>query len=103
MHKSWQPCWCKLAADPPTRRRTLDGEPFGSLRDLTRTWRVEGVFDSSYSSIVNRHLAMALQDTGAPMALYTYEQGEQPFPSSRPWKTQRLGTWQQGRQPLHPP
>lgn len=44
--------------------------------------RVEGVFDSSYSlAIVNRQLAMALQDIGENTALYTYEQGSDPQPA----------------------
>lgn len=95
----------QLAADPPTRRRTLDGQTLWESADLARTWRVEGVFDSSYSlAIVNRHLAMALQDTGAPMALYTYEQGEQPQPQfaavEDPARLERM--WQQSRQPLPP-
>lgn len=104
-----------LAIDPPTRRRTLDGQR--SLREAhgegaqlaalsawleqqgiavpprtvpelppsSRPWRMEGLFDSSYSlAIVNRRLAMALADLGEPMALYTYEQGPHPKPS---WAT----------------
>lgn len=44
--------------------------------------RVEGVFDSSYSlAIVNRRLAMALQDQDEAVALYTYEQGADPQPA----------------------
>lgn len=48
----------------------------------TAAWRVEGVFDSSYSlAIVNRQLALALQDEGETVALYSYEQGEDPRPA----------------------
>lgn len=95
----------QLACDPPTRRRTLDGQALWEPAGLARTWRVEGVFDSSYSlAIVNRHLAMALQDTGLPMALYTYEQGPQPKPPfaklEDPARLQAL--WQQSHQPLPP-
>jgi glycosyltransferase involved in cell wall biosynthesis len=99
-----------VATDPPTRRRTLDGQQ--ALRQVHSperqraalvSWlasigitataaetestvppplhRVEGVFDSSYSlAIVNRHLAMALEDAGQRVALHTYEQGPSPTP-----------------------
>lgn len=95
----------QLACDPPTRRRTLDGQTPWEPAGLARTWRVEGVFDSSYSlAIVNRHLAMALQDTGLPLALYTYEQGPQPQPPfanlEDPARLQAL--WEQSHQPLPP-
>lgn len=69
-----------IATDPPTRRQTLAAQTawHTGSRDA---WRVDGVFDSSYSlAIVNRHLAMALEDTGLPVALYTYEQGDAPQP-----------------------
>jgi glycosyltransferase involved in cell wall biosynthesis len=100
-----------LATDPPIRRRTLDGQRSlrqahspAQQRAALVCWlaslgitampesaqepipeplhRVEGVFDSSYSlAIVNRHLAMALEDAGQRVALHTYEQG--PAPSLR--------------------
>ncbi|MGQ9830941.1 MAG: glycosyltransferase family 4 protein [Thermochromatium sp.] len=74
-----------LATDPPTRRRALDSQRAWSLDPDRRRWRVEGVFDSSYSlAIVNRHLAMALEDSGEPgerVALLTYEQGDDPQPN----------------------
>jgi len=74
-----------LATDPPTRRRTLDSQRALRPDAASRVWRVEGVFDSSYSlAIVNRRLAMALADTGDPgetVALFTYEQGEDPQPN----------------------
>ena len=95
----------QLATDPATRRRTLDGQAPWEPSGLQRHWRVEGVFDSSYSlAIVNRHLAMALQDTGLPLALYTYEQGPEPQPQfanlEDPARLQNL--WQQSQQPLPP-
>lgn len=101
-----------LATDPPIRRRGLDGQrrlrqahgegaQLAALagwlarhgiavppRPLPETppprplWRMEGLFDSSYSlAIVNRRLALALADQGEPMALYTYEQGPHPKPN----------------------
>lgn len=57
-----------LVSDPPTRRRTLDAQRPLRRPDTARTWRVEGLFDSSYSlAIVNRQLALALQDCGAAL------------------------------------
>ncbi|NEX21824.1 glycosyltransferase [Thiorhodococcus mannitoliphagus] len=74
-----------LTTDPPTRRRALDGQRVWSIDPPIRRWRVEGVFDSSYSlAIVNRRLAMALEDSGEPaeqVALLTYEQGDDPKPN----------------------
>lgn len=67
--------------------------------------RVEGVFDSSYSlAIVNRQLAMALQDLGETVALYTYEQGADPQPA---WEAveepERIrAMWALGRPPQPP-
>lgn len=67
--------------------------------------RVEGVFDSSYSlAIVNRQLAMALQDLGETVALYTYEQGADPQPA---WQAveepERIrAMWTLGRSPQPP-
>jgi glycosyltransferase involved in cell wall biosynthesis len=95
----------QLATDPATRRCTLDGQAPWEPPSLQRHWRVEGVFDSSYSlAIVNRHLAMALQDAGLPASLYTYEQGPQhqpPFANLEdPARLQHL--WQQSQQPLPP-
>lgn len=60
-----------LASDPPTRRRTLDAQrPLRRPRTAhdAALWRVEGLFDSSYSlAIVNRQLALALQEHGGPL------------------------------------
>lgn len=73
--------------------------------DAAAAWRVEGVFDSSYSlAIVNRHLALALADVGESVALYTYEQGEHPQPN---WQAveapERLrAMWQLGNTACHP-
>lgn len=69
------------------------------------TWRVEGVFDSSYSlAIVNRRLALALSDAGERVSLYTYEQGENPQPAwhavEEPERMQEM--WQLGKLPHHP-
>jgi glycosyltransferase involved in cell wall biosynthesis len=67
--------------------------------------RIEGVFDSSYSlAIVNRQLAMALQDLGENAALYTYEQGDNPQPA---WHNvedpERIkAMWLSGNQPQPP-
>ncbi|MFZ2629565.1 MAG: glycosyltransferase [Rugosibacter sp.] len=67
--------------------------------------RIEGVFDSSYSlAIVNRQLAMALQDLGENVALYTYEQGDNPQPA---WHNvedpERIkAMWISGNQPQPP-
>ena len=68
-----------LLTDPPTRRRSLellfDWQPYMAFPK--GAWRVEGVFDSSYSlALVNRQLAMALDlSTGGHGQLLTYEQG----------------------------
>ncbi|HVK94373.1 MAG TPA: glycosyltransferase [Noviherbaspirillum sp.] len=68
-------------------------------------YQVEGVFDTSYSlAIVNRHLAMALDDIGQQVSLYTYEQG--PAPDLR-WDTvenpQRLQQmWARSQHPRPP-
>lgn len=79
-----------LATDPPTRRRALDAQEALAQGAASRLWRVEGLFDSSYSlAIVNRHLALALDEAshaehgaGSPAAaLYTYEQGADPRPA----------------------
>lgn len=97
-----------LATDPPIRRRAIESQ--GPLRIATseRRWRVEGVFDSSYSlAIVNRRLALALDDTREPsetVALYTYEQGDDPRPQcavlESPARIQ--GLWERSRDPLAP-
>ncbi len=74
-----------LATDPPTRRRALAGQRLWSNPGEKQLWRVEGVFDSSYSlAIVNRQLALALEDSQGPdetVALLTYEQGDDPQPN----------------------
>ena len=70
-----------LLTDPPIRRNSLD-KIRGSLnkKSVAIRWRVEGVFDSSYSlALVNRHLAMALSaGESRAVSLLTYEQGPQP-------------------------
>jgi len=69
-----------LLTDPPSRRRSL--ELLSGWQPLMAfpvgAWRVEGVFDSSYSlAMVNRQLAMALDlSTGGHGQLLTYEQGD---------------------------
>ena len=68
----------RMLTDPPFRRQSL-----GRLRGTSVKakphgyWRVEGVFDSSYSlALVNRQLAMAMsKDANKAVALLTYEQG----------------------------
>lgn len=46
-----------------------------------QSWRVEGLFDSSYSlAIVNRNLAMSLDRAGQKVSLLTFEQGPSPNP-----------------------
>jgi glycosyltransferase involved in cell wall biosynthesis len=70
-----------LLTDPPSRRQALGR--LGSGAAATEAgifWRVEGVFDSSYSlAVVNRQLAMAMSArTTHGMALLTYEQGSPP-------------------------
>jgi glycosyltransferase involved in cell wall biosynthesis len=97
-----------LATDPPTRRRTLLSQQQRLDSGQANGWQVEGVFDSSYSlAIVNRHLALALEDTasaGETVALYTYEQGDDPQPNlatvENPERIQAL--WQRSFQPLAP-
>lgn len=70
-----------LLTDPSTRRMSLD-RIRGSLgkKSVAAHWRVEGVFDSSYSlALVNRRLAMALDaDDLLNVSLLTYEQGQEP-------------------------
>ncbi len=74
----------RLASDPPTRRRALANQRRHGTGPGPRRWRVEGVFDSSYSlALVNRRLALALEDgaeDGETVALFTYEQGDTPTP-----------------------
>ena len=68
-------------------------------------FRVEGVFDSSYSlAIVNRRLALALQDEGETVSLYSYEQGEHPQPAWHAVEaSDRLqAMWALGQLPCHP-
>jgi len=70
-----------------------------------RAFRVEGVFDSSYSlAIVNRRLALALQDEGETVSLYSYEQGDDPQPAWRVVEAaDRLQVmWALGQLPCHP-
>lgn len=67
--------------------------------------RVEGVFDSSYSlAIVNRRLALALEDLGEQVALYSYEQGPDPRPdwSAVEYPERLQAMWSRGRSPLPP-
>ena len=71
----------RLLTDPPSRRRALDLLRCGSASTKSDGyWRVEGVFDSSYSlALLNRQLAMAIKGrTNHGMALLTYEQGSPP-------------------------
>lgn len=75
-------CVWLLACDPPTRRRSLDAlyqADSASEDDCPARWRIEGVFDSSYSlAAVNRQLALALGDQlpADRVALMSFEQGE---------------------------
>ena len=74
-----------VSTDPAIRRRTLDGQQRWLAEQHQANgqshWSVQGVFDSSYSlAIVNRHLAMALEEQGRSVSLYTYEQGDAPAP-----------------------
>jgi glycosyltransferase involved in cell wall biosynthesis len=75
-------CCALLLTDPPSRRRSLDllasWQPYMSFP--LGPWRVEGVFDSSYSlALVNRQLALALErSTGGHAQLLTFEQGAAP-------------------------
>lgn len=67
--------------------------------------RVEGVFDSSYSlAIVNRQLAMALEDAGQRVALFTYEQGPSPSPNfnavEEPQRIEQM--WRRSEEKLPP-
>lgn len=97
-----------LATDPPTRRRNLLSQQRRLDSGQAKGWQVEGVFDSSYSlAIVNRHLALALEDTaaeGETVALYTYEQGDDPQPDypalEDPERIKAL--WQRSLNPLVP-
>ncbi|SFM64365.1 Glycosyltransferase involved in cell wall bisynthesis [Ectothiorhodospira mobilis] len=97
-----------LATDPPTRRRALDSQCQHLQAQggtLSQHWRMEGVFDSSYSlAIVNRRLAMALDTPNTPAALFTYEQGDHPAPHFEaledPVTLRRL--WQRGQHTLAP-
>lgn len=73
--------------------------------DDNAVYRVDGVFDSSYSlAIVNRQLAMALEDVGRQVALYTYEQGPEPQPNwnavEHPARLKKM--WTLGSQPQPP-
>lgn len=70
-----------LLTDPPSRRCGLDRLRCSSAKaDAEVHWRIEGVFDSSYSlALVNRHLAMAMcSESDRRFALLTYEQGSPP-------------------------
>lgn len=95
-----------LATDPPTRRGVLAGQ--GAHPNTA--WRMEGLFDSSYSlAIVNRQLALALndthQDTNETVHLYTYEQGDDPQPNfNTTEQPERLRSmWLSGQQAPLPP
>lgn len=102
-------CVWLLATDPPTRRRSLDAlyaQSAGSAAagPLPECWRVEGVFDTSYSlAAVNRQLALALaaQLAEAPVGLLSFEQGAQPvFDFSRIEHGECLEPlWQAGQLP----
>lgn len=98
-----------LATDPPTRRRALAGQRrHFEDEGLATTWRVEGVFDSSYSlAIVNRRFALGLNKTALPgeeVALFTFEQGEDPNPRfdrcEEPSLVQAL--WERSKDPTAP-
>lgn len=122
-----------LATEPGVRRKVLDAQDAlrqACLPSIQRTavaaWlsrlgievplpsgqapsspvmRVEGVFDSSYSlAIVNRQLAMALQDRGEEVALYTYEQGTEPQPvwHNVEYPERIKAMWLLGQSPLPP-
>ena len=70
-----------LLTDPPSRRHALDLLRRGSATTKADTyWRVEGVFDSSYSlALLNRQLGMAISErVSQDVALLTYEQGSPP-------------------------
>ena len=70
-----------LLTHPPSRRQALSRFHCGPANTPTRLhWRVEGVFDSSYSlALLNRQLALAISErTSHGMALLTYEQGSPP-------------------------
>lgn len=76
-----------------------------SRQTAAQAFRVEGVFDSSYSlAIVNRRLALALQDEGETVSLYSYEQGDDPQPAwhglEAPDRLQAM--WTLGQVPCHP-
>jgi len=65
----------RLLTEPPFRRQALSRLRTGSTDTIH--WRIEGVFDSSYSlALLNRQLAMAISKrTAHEVALLTYEQG----------------------------
>jgi glycosyltransferase involved in cell wall biosynthesis len=68
-------------------------------------YRVEGVFDSSYSlAIVNRHLAMAIHGAGQRVTLHTYEQGDAPQPNFHAVEQPDLihDMWQRSHDPRPP-
>lgn len=97
-----------LATDPPTRRRALASQRTYFMPRADCRWRVEGVFDSSYSlAIVNRLFALALDETVGPnesVALFTFEQGDRPQPNfaccEQPQRVRTL--WERGQDPLAP-
>jgi glycosyltransferase involved in cell wall biosynthesis len=97
-----------LATDPPTRRRALASQRAGFHIPADSRWRVEGVFDSSYSlAIVNRLFALALDETAGAdesIALFTFEQGDTPEPNfSCCEQPQRVRTlWERSQDPLAP-
>lgn len=86
---------------PPAAAAPIESARYAAAE----AFRVEGVFDSSYSlAIVNRRLALALQDEGETVTLYSYEQGEHPQPA---WDAveapDRLkAMWALGQLPCHP-
>jgi glycosyltransferase involved in cell wall biosynthesis len=89
-----------LATDPPLRRRAL-----GTIDEESPIYRMDGVFDSSYSlAIVNRQFAMALEYLGKHVALHTYEQGPAPQPNwgtvEEPARLQAM--WALGKKPQPP-
>lgn len=95
--------WLDALGFAPSRFGSDDVTP--ACRLASEAYRVEGVFDSSYSlAIVNRQLALALEDEGETVALYSYEQGDDPCPA---WQAvevpERLkAMWALGQVPCHP-
>ena len=94
-----------ILTDPASRRAHL--APFranATQRESAQVWRIEGVFDSSYSlALVNRQLALALSDsTQRAVELLTYEQGTEPDLSlEHVPDSERSGVtecWDRGRQ-----